>query len=54
VHYRMSHSSSYDSCFVFGRSSVEISAQRPAIPTEVIRGFPRPLQANVGIVFKIR
>jgi hypothetical protein len=27
-------------CFVFGRSRVQISVRRPAILTEVLRGFP--------------
>jgi hypothetical protein len=37
-------------CFVFGRSRVQISTQRPAILTEGFRGFPQFLHANAGIV----
>jgi hypothetical protein len=38
------------SCFVFGRSRVQISARRPAILIEIFRAFPQYLQANSGIV----
>jgi hypothetical protein len=31
------------SCFVFGRSRSQISAPRPDILTEVLRGFPQSL-----------
>jgi hypothetical protein len=37
---------------VFGRARVQILARRTAILTEGFRGFPQPLQANVGIVPK--
>jgi hypothetical protein len=33
---------------------VQISARRPAILTEVFRGYPQFLQANAGIVSQIR
>jgi hypothetical protein len=36
--------------FVFWRSRVQTLAQRPAIPTEVLRDFPQSLQAAVGLV----
>jgi hypothetical protein len=32
------------------RSRTQISAQRPAILTEVFRSFPQSVQANVGIL----
>jgi hypothetical protein len=35
--------------FVFQRSLVQISAWRPAILTEVSRGFSQSLDANVGM-----
>jgi len=37
-----------DSCFVFRRTRVQISARRQAILAEVI--FLRPFQENAGIV----
>jgi hypothetical protein len=37
------------SCLVFGRAWDQISARRPAILTEVFRGFPQSLQANSEI-----
>jgi hypothetical protein len=39
--YWMSWPSSWHSCFVFCRSRVQILARRPAILTEVCRGFPQ-------------
>jgi hypothetical protein len=38
------------SCFIFERSQVKISAQRPAILSEVFCDFPQSFQANSGIV----
>jgi hypothetical protein len=40
----------YHSCFVFGRSRIQISGCRPAILTEFFRGFPKSLHANAMIV----
>jgi hypothetical protein len=34
----------------FGISQVQISAQRPAILTEILCGFPQSPQANAGTV----
>jgi hypothetical protein len=39
----------YHSCFIFGRSRVQILAWRPANLTEVFRGFTQSLQVNAGI-----
>jgi hypothetical protein len=39
---------------VFGRSWIRISAGTPAILTEGFRGFPRALQAKVGMVLRLR
>jgi hypothetical protein len=47
---RTLQSRGWHSCFLFNRSSVQISAQRPAILTEVFHGFSQSLQANSGIV----
>jgi hypothetical protein len=38
------------SCFVFERSWIQISAQRPAILIEVFRSFSQSLQANTSTV----
>jgi hypothetical protein len=43
-------SSGYYSCFVFGRSRVQISVQRPIILTEFFRAFPQSLQTNAVVV----
>jgi hypothetical protein len=48
--YRTSRPNGQYTCFVFGRSRVQISSRRPAILTEVFRGFPQSLDANSGIV----
>jgi hypothetical protein len=48
--YWTSWSSGEHSCFVFGRSWVQISVRKPAVVTEVFRGFPQSLQVNVEIV----
>jgi hypothetical protein len=40
----------YQFCFVFGRSLIHISPQRPAILIEDFSGFPRSLQANARIL----
>jgi hypothetical protein len=42
-------SSGHHSCFVFGRSQVQISAKRLAILTEGFCGFPQSLQAKAVI-----
>lgn len=39
---RTSRQSGWHSCFVFGRSRVQIRAQRPAVLTEVFVGFLSP------------
>jgi hypothetical protein len=36
----------WTSGFIFGRSLVQVSAQKAAVLTEVCRGFPQSLQAN--------
>jgi hypothetical protein len=38
------------SCFIFGRSRVQISTWISVILTEGLQGFPQSLQANAGIV----
>jgi hypothetical protein len=40
--------------FVFSKSRVQISTWTPAIPTEVLRGFPQTLQAIFARVIQIR
>jgi hypothetical protein len=47
---RKSWSSVYHTCFVFGRSRVQISAQIPATLTEIFRDFIQSLQMNADIV----
>jgi hypothetical protein len=47
---RMSWSSGYHFCFIYGTSRVQISARRPVIPTEVLYVFSQYLQANERIV----
>jgi hypothetical protein len=37
------------SCFMFGRSRVQVSTQKPIIMTEVFRGFTQFLQANARV-----
>jgi hypothetical protein len=37
-------------CFLFGRSWVKISAQRPAMLAEVSCSIPQPLIANVEVI----
>jgi hypothetical protein len=37
-------------CFVFGRSRVEVPAQKPAILTEIYHGFPQSFQTYAVIV----
>jgi hypothetical protein len=37
-------------CFVFGKSRVQISAQRPAIVTEIFVAFLSPYGRESGIV----
>jgi hypothetical protein len=44
------HGGAVNTCFVFGRSRIQISARRPAILIEGFRGFPQSLQANAVIV----
>jgi hypothetical protein len=48
--YRTSWPKGQHFCFVFGRSWVQISARRLALPTEVCCGFPQSLQETSGIV----
>jgi hypothetical protein len=48
--YRFLQQKLIDSCFVFGRSRVQISVRKPAKLTEGFRGFSQPLQANTSIV----
>jgi hypothetical protein len=47
--HRILWSSGYHSCFIFGRSQVQMLARRPAVMTEVFHGFPQSLQADAGI-----
>jgi hypothetical protein len=35
---------------LFGRSRIQISAQRPAILTDIFHDFPHSLRENVGII----
>jgi hypothetical protein len=46
---RMLQFSSWHTCFIFGRSRVQISARRPAIQIEGFRGLSQSLHANAGI-----
>lgn len=43
----------YHSCFVFGKSRVQISVRRPVVLTEGSRGFLQYLHINAVIVLKL-
>jgi hypothetical protein len=52
--YQTSQPSGCHSWFLFGRSRVQISAQRPSIMIEAFHFFPQYQEAGAGIVSKIR